>query len=147
MTAMPRNPSRSLVTWSAVLLVVLAAHDLSHAFDDGLETPLGGLVLVAVPQWLALAAVMAVIVRGDRARSGLAALVLGGAVTLGFAFVHLLPFATASYWDLHPSAVSWVVAWLPVALGVAVAALGWSEWRAASRSSGGPAPRRTAAVR
>ena len=124
---------RPLVTWSAVLLVVLAAHDLSHALDDGLETPLSGLALVAVPQWIALAVVMAVIVRGDQARSALAALLLGIGVTAGFAFVHLLPFATASYWDLHPSAASWVVAWLPVGLGLWVAVLGWSQWRAATK--------------
>jgi hypothetical protein len=124
---------RPLIIWSAVLLVVLAAHDLSHALDGGLETPLSGLALVAVPQWLVLGVVMAVIVRGDRARSALAALLLGVGVTVGFAAVHLLPFATASYWDLHPSAASWVVAWLPVGLGLWVAALGWTQWRAATK--------------
>ena len=130
---MPRRASRPLVAWSAVLLLVLAAHDLSHALDDGLDTPLSGLALVAIPQWLVLAVVMAVIVRGDRARSALAALLLGIGVTVGFAFVHLLPFAPSSYWDLDPSFLSWLVAWLPAALGVGVAALAWSEWRAATR--------------
>jgi hypothetical protein len=126
----PRRASRTLVTWSAVLLAVLAAHDLSHALDDGLETPLDKLALVAIPQWLALAVVMAVIVRGERARGAMGALLLGLGVTAGFAFIHLLPFATASYWDLHPSAFSWVVAWLPVGLGIVVATLAWQELRA-----------------
>src|SRR5437016_7333168 len=71
---MPRHASRSLVIWSGVLLVVLAAHDLSHALDGGLETPLDQLALVAVPQWLLLAVVMTVIVRGERARGAAAAL-------------------------------------------------------------------------
>src|SRR3954453_2626068 len=114
---MPRRASPPLVIWSGVLLAVLAAHDLTHALDDGLETPLGGLALVAVPQWLVLAVVMAAIGRGDRARSALAALLLGLGVRGGFLAVHPLPFAPASYWDLNPSPVSWLVAWLPVALG------------------------------
>src|SRR4051812_30400833 len=130
---MARRAPRYLVVWSGVLLAVLAAHDLSHGLDDGLDTPLGGLALVAVPQWLVLAVVMVVIVRGDRARSALAALLLGIGVTVGFAAVHLLPFAPASYWDLNPSAASWVVVWVPIVLGFVVTALAWTEWRAATR--------------
>ena len=129
---MPRDASRSLVISSGVLLVLLAAHDLSHALDGGLETPLDQLALVAVPQWLVLAVVITVIVRGDRARGASAALLLGIGVAIGFAVVHLLPFATTSYWDLQPSLVSWLLAWLPAALGLAVAALAWSQWRAAA---------------
>ena len=132
---MPRHASRSLVISSGVLLVVLAAHDLSHALDGGLETPLGELALVAVPQWLVLAAAMTVIVRGDRARGAAAALLLGIGVAVGFAVVHLLPFSTASYWDLQPSLASWLLAWLPVGLGLAVAALAWWQWRAAIKPS------------
>jgi hypothetical protein len=126
---MPRDASRSLVVWSGVLLVALAAHDLSHALDGGLETPLDQLALVAVPQWLVLAVVMAFIVRGDRTRRAAAALLLGTGVAIGFAVAHLLPFSTASYWDLRPSALSWLFAWLPAALGLAVAGLAWSQWR------------------
>jgi hypothetical protein len=127
---MPRPASRSLIIWSGVLLVLLAAHDVSHVVDRGLKTPLDQLALVAVPQWLVLALVMAVILHGDRARSAAAALLLGIGVTIGFALAHLLPFSTASYWDLRPSAVSWLLAWLPAALGLMVAALAWSQWRA-----------------
>ena len=133
---MPRHASRSLVIWSGALLVVLAAHDLSHALDGGLETPLDQLALVAVPQWLLLAVVMAVIVRGDRARGASAALLLGLGVAIGFTVAHLLPFSTDSYWDLQPSLVSWLLALLPAALGLAVAALAWSQWRAAIRPLG-----------
>ena len=127
---MARHASRSLVISSGVLLVLLAAHDLSHVLDGGLETPLDQLALVAVPQWLVLALVMTVILRSDRTRGAVAALVLGIGVAIGFAVAHLLPFSTASYWDLRPSAVSWLLAWLPAALGVIVAALAWSQWRA-----------------
>src|SRR4051812_4666151 len=130
---MARRAPRYLVVWSGVLLALLAAHDLSHALDDGLETPLGGLALVAVPQWLVLAVVMAVIVRADRARSAMAALLLGIGVAVGFAGVHLLPFAPASFWGLHPSAISWLVAWVPAAWGRAVAARALAEWRAATK--------------
>src|SRR2546423_4232801 len=133
---MPRDASRALVIWSGVLLVVLAAHDLSHALDGGLETPLDQLVLVAVPQWLVLAVVMAVIVRGDRARGAAAALLLGIGVAIGFGVVHLLPFSTDSYWDLRPSLVSWLLALLPAALGLAVAAVAWAPGRAALRPPG-----------
>ena len=67
---MPRHASRSLVIWSGVLLVALAAHDLSHALDGGLETPLDQLAFVAVPQWLVLAAVMTVIAYPPFAKGG-----------------------------------------------------------------------------
>lgn len=127
---MPRHTSRSLVVWSGVLLMLLAAHDVSHAVDDGLKTPLDQLAPVAAPQWLALALLMTVILHGDRARSAAAALLLGIGVAIGFAVTHLLPFSTASYWDLRPSAVSWLLAWLPAVVGLVVAALAWSQWRA-----------------
>jgi hypothetical protein len=128
---MSRLASRSPVVWSAVLLALLAGHDLSHALDDGLETPLGQLALVAVPQWLALAALMAVVVRGDRVRSAVAAMLLGIGVAFGFTAIHLLPFSTASYWDLEPSVLSWLLAWLPAALGLALATLAWAQLRRA----------------
>src|SRR5436305_3342603 len=82
--------SRPLVLWSAVVLVLLAAHDLSHALDDGLKTSLSALAIVAVPQWVLLAALMGMVVRGDRVRSAGAALLLGVGVVVGFAAVHLL---------------------------------------------------------
>ena len=96
--------------------------------------PLDQLALVAVPQWLVLAVAMTVIVRGDRARASAVSLLLGIGVAIGFAVVHLLPFSTTSYWDLQPSLVSWLLAWLPAALGLAVAALAWSQWSQPRRS-------------
>ena len=114
---------RSLVTWSWAVLALLAAHDLTHIFDDGLDTGLGALALVAIPQWLLLAAVMAIVVRGDAAASRAAALVLGLTVAVGFAAVHLLPFSPAAYWDLQPAAISWVLVWASIAAGLWLAAL------------------------
>jgi hypothetical protein len=137
---MPRHVSRTLGLWSGVLLALLAGHDLTHAFDDGLETPLGGLALVAIPQWIALAVLAAFIFRAERVRAATAALLLGLGVTLGFAVIHLLPFATASYWDLSPSAVSWLFAFLPPAVGLVVIALAWAELR--PRVATGYAPAR-----
>lgn len=123
------SPSRPLVAWSAVVLVLLAAHDLSHALDAGLDTSLGGLALVAVPRWALLAVLMAVIVRGRPRQSAGAALLLGAGVVLGFAAVHLLPFSPAAYWDLHPAPLSWVLVWLPLPAGLVLAAIAWREWR------------------
>jgi hypothetical protein len=120
-----RRRSRSLIAWSWVVLALLAAHDVTHVLDDGLETPLGQLAYVAVPQWLVLAIAMWVVLRGDADRSRLAALLLGGSVTLGFAVVHLLPFAPAAYWELSPSGISWLLAWLPAAAGLVLAGLAW----------------------
>ena len=126
---MPRHRSRSLVFWSWAVLALLAAHDVTHLLDDGLVTPLGQLALVALPQWLVLAVVMAVILRGDRLRSRAAALLLGLSVAGGFAVIHLLPFSAAAFWDLDPSVVSWALAWVPAAAGLGLAALAWTSGR------------------
>jgi len=130
---MPGSASRPLVLWSAVVLALLAAHDLTHALDDGLNTTLAGLAIVAVPQWIALAFLMGVIVRGEPARSAAAALVLSFGVVVGFVAVHLLPFSPAAYWDLHPSAISWFAVWAPLAAGLVLGRLAWQQWRAATR--------------
>jgi len=118
---MERGADRTLVLWSWIVLGLLAAHDVTHLADDGLDTSPGQLALVAVPQWLLLAAVMAIILRGDPSQSRIAALVLGLSVAVGFAAIHLLPVALAAYWDLEPSGISWVLAWLPTAAGLVLA--------------------------
>ena len=130
---MRRHASRSLAVWSWALLALLAAHDVTHALDEGLETRLSQLALVAVPQWLVLAIVMAVVLRGGPARSANAAFVLGVGVTVGFALVHLLPFSPAAYWELQPSVASWLLAWLPAAVGLMLAGLAWSQRRPPAR--------------
>jgi hypothetical protein len=139
---MPRAASRPIVLWSGVVLALLAAHDLSHALDAGLDTSLGALALVAVPQWIVLAVVMGVIVRGDAQRSALAALLLGIGVVAGFAAVHLLPFSPAGYWDLAPSALSWLLVFVPLPAGLVLAALALQQLRASPaspRASASPA--------
>jgi hypothetical protein len=123
---------RSLVVWSWVVVALLAAHDLTHLLDDGLDTGLGSLAALALPQWLFVGVAMAVIVRGDPGRSRLAALLLGVSVAAGFALVHLLPFSPAAYWDLHPSVISWILAWTPIAAGLVLAALAWPPRRVAA---------------
>ena len=133
-------PSRAyVVACSWVLLALVAAHDVTHLADDGLETSPGQLAIVAIPQWLVLAAVMAIVVRGDEAHSRTAALVLGLGVAAGFGLVHFLPFSPAAFWDQQPSPVSWVLAWASVAVGVLLALLAF----AVSRAGGGvrPSPR------
>ncbi len=126
---------RPLVLWSFVLLALLAAHDVSHAVDDGLETGLRALALVASPQWIVLAVVAAFIVRGDRARSAVAALLLGLGTTAGLVAVHLLPFSPAAYADLDPSAASWLLAVVPAAVGLLVAGLAVPRLRGAAAAA------------
>ena len=121
------RPGPTLAWGSAAVLALVAAHDLTHVLDDGLETRRGQLALVALPQWLFLAVAMSVVLRGDPARSRAAALVLGVSIATGFAVIHLLPFSLAAAWDLRPSVISWVLMWLP-----AVAALVLAAWAAAS---------------
>jgi hypothetical protein len=128
---------RPIVLWSAIVLALLLAHDFSHALDHGLETSLVALAAIAVPQWAFLAFLMSVIVRGERLRAAGAALLLGAGMVLGFALVHLVPFSPASYWDLHPTTLSWVLVWLPLAAGAVLTTLAWREWREAlGRASG-----------
>jgi hypothetical protein len=125
---MPRGGARPLVLWSWIVLALLAAHDVTPVVDDGLDTSLGQLAYVALPQWLALGIVMAIVLRGDPAQSRTAALVLGIGVAVGFAVIHLLPLSPAAFWELQPSVVSWVLAWLSAAAGLVLAALAaWSR--------------------
>ena len=116
---------RALVSLSWVVLGLLAAHDITHVLDDGLETPLGQLAFVAIPQWLFLAAAMTVIVSGDPARSRIAALLMGASVAIGFGVIHLLPGSPAALWELEPSMISWVLVWVPAAAGLVLALLAW----------------------
>jgi hypothetical protein len=125
----PRSASHTLGVWVWVLLALIAGHDLTHALDDGLDTTLGQLALVSTPQWIVIAGVVAVFLRGDARRSHVAALLLGIGGAIGFVIVHLLPFALAPYWDLEPSFVSWLFAWVPIAVALYVAALAWSGLR------------------
>lgn len=134
---------RGIVLWSWIVLALLAAHDVTHLADDGLDTSPGQLALVAIPQWIVLAVVMAFVLRGPPARRRTAALVLGASVAVGFALIHLVPFSPAAYWDLEPSAPSWVLVWVPAAAGLVLAALS-RRWRRTprgwgSRSAAGPA--------
>ena len=116
-----RRDSLVLLSWA--VLGLLAAHDVTHVLDDGLETPLDQVAAVALPQWLFLAVLMTVVVRGDAARARVAALVLGASVAVGFAAVHLLPFSPAAFWDVRPSDISWVLAWVPAVAGTVLAAV------------------------
>ena len=131
---MPRGGARLLVLCSATLVALLAAHDVTHVLDDGLDTRLDQLAVVALPQWLVLAIVMAIIVRGDRATSQTSALLLGISVTVGFAVVHLLPLTPAAFWDLQPSVVSWALAWVCAAGGLLLTVLAWPQRRQVRRT-------------
>ena len=129
-------PSRAyVVACSWVLLALVAAHDVTHVLDDGLEASPGQLAIVAIPQWLVLAAVMAIVLRGGPARSRAAAAVLGLSIAAGFGVVHFLPFSPAAFWDQRPSTASWVLACASVAAGILLAGV--------SRAGGGarPSPR------
>jgi hypothetical protein len=128
-------PRAYVVACSWVLLALVAAHDVTHLVDGGLETSPGQLAIVAIPQWLVLAAVMAIVLRGDPAQRRAAALVLGLSVAAGFGVIHLLPFSPAAFWDQQPSAVSWALAWASVAVGLLLAGVsraggaGWPSSR------------------
>ena len=111
-----------IVRWSWIVLVLLAAHDVTHLADGGLDTSPGQLALVAIPQWIVLALVMGIIVR-DPAHRRAAATVLGASVAVGFALVHLVPFSPTAYWDLEPSALSWALVWVPATAGLVLVAL------------------------
>jgi hypothetical protein len=111
-----------IVRWSWIVLALLAAHDVTHLADGGLDTSPGQLALVAIPQWIVLALVMSIIVR-DPAHRRSAAIVLGASVAAGFALVHLVPFSPTAYWDLEPSALSWALVWVPATAGLVLVVL------------------------
>ena len=124
-----------IVLWSWIVLGLLAAHDLTHLLDSGLDTSPGQLALVAIPQWIALGIVMAIVLRGDDGNRRIAALVLGVSVVLGFAVVHLLPLAPTSFWDLQPSAVSWFLGWTAAAAGLVLAGVAYAKISCAAASA------------
>ena len=132
---MPRGDRRSLVLWSWVVLALLAAHDVTHVVDDGLDTSPGQLAVVAIPQWLALAGLMTVVIRDVGGHGRTAALLLGISVVVGFAIVHLLPVTPISFWELQPSLVSWVLAWAATAAGAWLAVLARPPLRASVQYS------------
>ena len=111
-----------IVRWSWIVLALLAAHDVTHLADGGLDTSPGQLALVAIPQWIVLALVMGIIVRDPSHRRS-AATVLGASVAAGFALVHLVPFSPTAYWDLEPSALSWALVWVPATAGLVLVVL------------------------
>ena len=111
-----------IVRWSWIVLALLAAHDVTHLADGGLDTSPGQLALVAIPQWIVLALVMSIIVR-DPGHRRPAATVLGASVAAGFALVHLVPFSPTAYWDLEPTALSWALVWVPAVAGLVLVAL------------------------
>ena len=111
-----------IVRWSWIVLALLAAHDVTHLADEGLDTTPGQLALVAIPQWIVLALVMSIIVR-DPGHRRPAAIVLGASVAAGFALVHLVPFSPTAYWDLEPSAPSWALVWVPATAGLVLIVL------------------------
>ncbi len=111
-----------IVRWSWIVLALLAAHDVTHLADGGLDTSPGQLALVAIPQWIVLALVMSIIVRDPGHRRS-AAIALGASIAAGFALVHLVPFSPTAYWDLEPSALSWALVWTPTAAGLVLIAL------------------------
>jgi hypothetical protein len=113
----------NVVTTTWVLLALLAGHDLSHALDDGLDTSVGALLVIAAPQWIALGVMLAIILRAQRQTAHLAAALLGLGVTVGLLVVHLLPGSAAPYADLDPSVVSWLLAWVPAVVGLVLVAL------------------------
>ena len=111
-----------IVRWSWLVLALLAAHDVTHLADGGLDTSPGQLALVAIPQWIVLALVMGIIVRHPSHRRS-AATVLGASVAAGFALVHLVPCSPTAYWDLEPSALSWALVWVPATAGLVLVVL------------------------
>ena len=111
-----------IVRWAWIVLALLAAHDVTHLADGGLDTSPGQLALVAIPQWIVLALVMSIIVRDPGHRRS-AAIVLGASVAGGFALVHLVPFSPTAYWDLEPTALSWALVWGPATAGLVLVAL------------------------
>ena len=112
-----------IVRWSWIVLALLAAHDVTHLADGGLDTSPGQLALVAIPQWIVLAIVMSFVLRSPGAQRRSAALVLGASVAVGFALVHLVPFSPTAYWDLEPSALSWALVWMPTVAGLVLVVL------------------------
>jgi hypothetical protein len=119
-------------------LAVVAAH-LLHDFDHVRQgrSASAEVSLLAVLAWVATIVLVVLVARGHRL-AGLYAATFGGVFALGFVLVHALPHWSAfsdSYGDANVDALSWVLAGIPFAAGVALAARGVQAMRDTERAA------------
>lgn len=120
---------RALRVTAVVLFALIVGHDISHIADPGLDTPLGALAIISVPQYVGLIWILNAVLRSPPRRSAGAGLALGLAVLAGFVVAHLLPFGPAPFYDEHPAFASWLLLWLPIGTCLLLIALSLSVLR------------------
>jgi hypothetical protein len=105
-----------------LVLAVHVLHDLDHVRQG--ESASTEVVVTAILGWIWLIALVVLVARGHRLAAP-GALAYGIASAAGFVLVHFLPrwsAFSAPYGELGADALSWVLAALPVAAGLLLAA-------------------------
>jgi hypothetical protein len=105
-----------------LLVAVHVLHDLDHV-RQGTSAP-GEVVGTAVAGWLATIVLVVLVARGHRL-APLYAAVFGITFALGFVAVHVLPHwsaFSASYAESGADALSWLLAFVPIAAGLYLSA-------------------------
>ena len=117
-----------------LVLAVHVLHDLDHVRQG--ESASTEVVVTAILGWIWLIALVVLVTRGHRLAAP-AALAYGIASAAGFVLVHFLPrwsAFSAPYGESDADALSWVLAALPVAAGLLLAAQAAAALREGGRA-------------
>lgn len=107
---------QTLTALLALLLVLLAAHDVDHVVNEERLGELSAAFWIFLPfQYGAFLAVLTLVWRRHAQAAGLAA-VLAATSVVGFVGAHVVPFGLLPYGDGDPLAISWALVFVPMAV-------------------------------
>ena len=133
---------RALAVALAILLVLVAAHDVDHVVNEARLGELDAGFWAFLPfQYGAFVAVLVLTVRRHSQAPTLAA-VLAAIAVLTFLVAHVLPFGPLPYADADPLAISWALVFVPMAMAAAAFVLALRLRLAASAGRRDPEPAR-----
>jgi hypothetical protein len=122
---------RATTVLLAILLALVAAHDVDHFVHDERIGGLGAGVWGFLPlQYGALIATLVLVARGHRLAPPVAAALAAVSLVI-FIGAHLLPFGSLSYWDGDQLAITWALIFVPMTVAAALLATAL-RWRYAA---------------
>ena len=129
LTVSSTNLRSPLARATLAVVVTQVLHDLDHVRQG--RSASTEVAVAAALAWVATIVLVVLVVRRHR-QAGLYAAVFGATIAIGFVLVHGLPRWSAlsdSYGDANVDALSWVLAAIPFAAGLVLAACGLQAMR------------------